>query len=44
MRLFYAPNVDVVHLLDSDESKHLVRVLRANVGDCIGLVLSLIHI
>jgi len=38
MRLFYAPNVDVVHLLDSDESKHLVRVLRANVGDCIGLV------
>ena len=38
MRLFYAPNVDAVHTLDSDESKHLVRVLRANVGDRIGLV------
>lgn len=38
MRLFYAPNVDTVHTLDSDESKHLVRVLRATVGDRIGLV------
>ena len=38
MRLFYAPSVDPVHTLDSDESKHLVRVLRAAVGDRIGLV------
>ena len=38
MRLFYAPNVNSVHTLDSDESKHLVRVLRAAVGDRIGLV------
>ena len=38
MRLFYAPSVDPVHTLDSDESKHLVRVLRATVGDRIGLV------
>ena len=38
MRLFFAPNVAPVHTLDSDESKHLVRVLRAAVGDRIGLV------
>ena len=38
MRLFYAPSVAPVHTLDSDESKHLVRVLRAAVGDSIGLV------
>lgn len=38
MRFFYAPCVDSVHTLDADESKHLVRVLRAKVGDRIGLL------
>ncbi len=38
MRFFYAPTVDAVHALNPDESKHLVRVLRGQVGDCVGLV------
>lgn len=38
MRFFFAPNVDAIHTLDPEESKHVVRVLRANVGDRIGLV------
>ena len=38
MRFFYAPSVDAVHTLDPEESKHLVRVLRAAEGDRIGLV------
>lgn len=33
MRYFYAPEVAPMHALDSDESKHLLRVLRAQVGD-----------
>lgn len=38
MRFFYAPTVQPSHELDADESKHLVRVLRAQVGDEVGLV------
>lgn len=38
MRYFYAPEVAPVHALDSDESKHLLRVLRAQVGDEVFLV------
>ena len=38
MRFFYAPTVSPLHELDPDESKHLVRVLRAQVGDEVGLV------
>ncbi|MBO74787.1 MAG: 16S rRNA (uracil(1498)-N(3))-methyltransferase [Flavobacteriales bacterium] len=38
MRFFYAPNVDAVHFLDPSESKHVVRVLRAKIGDRIGLL------
>ena len=38
MRFFYAPSVDAIHTLDPEESKHLVRVLRAAEGDRIGLV------
>jgi 16S rRNA (uracil1498-N3)-methyltransferase len=33
MRYFYAPAVQPIHQLDSEESKHMVRVLRASVGD-----------
>ena len=33
MRYFYAPEVQPMHQLDSEESKHMVRVLRASVGD-----------
>mgnify|MGYP000998759559 CR=1 FL=1 len=33
MRFFYAPEVSPLHQLDADESKHMVRVLRANTGD-----------
>lgn len=38
MRFFYAPKVEPVHILDPDESKHLVRVLRGQVGDVFDLV------
>lgn len=38
MRFFYAPQVLPIHTLDADESKHLVRVLRAKVGDEVGVV------
>ena len=38
MRFFYAPIVSPLHELDPNESKHLVRVLRAQVGDEVGLV------
>lgn len=33
MRFFYAPIVQPLHQLDSEESKHMLRVLRAEVGD-----------
>lgn len=33
MRYFYAPDVQPMHQLDAEESKHMVRVLRASVGD-----------
>lgn len=33
MRFFYAKEINPIHLLGEDESKHMVRVLRANVGD-----------
>jgi 16S rRNA (uracil1498-N3)-methyltransferase len=33
MRVFYAPDVHPLHQLDEDESKHMVRVLRARPGD-----------
>ncbi|MCH1585181.1 MAG: 16S rRNA (uracil(1498)-N(3))-methyltransferase, partial [Flavobacteriales bacterium] len=33
MRYFYAPEVHPLHALDSEESKHMARVLRAVVGD-----------
>jgi 16S rRNA (uracil1498-N3)-methyltransferase len=33
MRFFYAPEVLPVHELDQEESKHMVRVLRATEGD-----------
>ena len=38
MRYFYAPEVAPLHALDADESKHLLRVLRAQVGDEVYLV------
>ena len=38
MQLFYAPNIfDQVHFLPEDESKHLIRVLRKQLGDQIYL-------
>ena len=33
MRYFFASEVYPLHALDSEESKHMVRVLRAEVGD-----------
>jgi len=38
MRVFYAPDVHPLHRLDEDESKHMVRVLRARPGDEFELV------
>ncbi|MDG1147333.1 MAG: 16S rRNA (uracil(1498)-N(3))-methyltransferase [Crocinitomicaceae bacterium] len=41
MRLFYDPNIspqDLKHTLSEEESKHVVRVLRMKMGDCIGLL------
>ena len=37
MRFFYAPSVSPTHILDENESKHVVRVLRANEGDLVAL-------
>lgn len=41
MRLFYDPNIDPnasQHQLSEDESKHIIRVLRLNEGDTLGIL------
>lgn len=38
MRFFYAPEVSPLHQLNADESKHMVRVLRATAGDVFEIV------
>ncbi|MFP4041709.1 MAG: 16S rRNA (uracil(1498)-N(3))-methyltransferase [Bacteroidales bacterium] len=38
MQLFYAPDIDErIHILDEEESKHLIRVLRMTQGDVVFL-------
>ena len=41
MRLFYDSNInskDTSHQLSEEESKHIIRVLRMNIGDTVGLL------
>ena len=40
MRLFFDPNIseNSTHMMSTEESKHIIRVLRMNVGDMIGIL------